>query len=189
MTEPSDHQTLLQALQSIINALPPSPPPYCLIGALALGAWGQVRATQDIDLLVLLEDDQLDGLQEVLAPIGFTLDVGWAETNPMLKGQVIRFRHVDYPLDLLTPRDEHDQEVLQRRQKLRLEDFSIWVCGPEDLIVLKLKAGRPRDFEDALSVVLLQGTKLDLDYLWSWADRLGLQGELQYVLNAAAPPS
>ncbi len=101
MTEPSDHQTLLQALQSIIKALPPSPPPYCLIGALALGAWGQVRATQDIDLLVLLEDDQLDRLQEVLAPIGFTLDVGWAETNPMLKGRGIRFRHVDYPHPML----------------------------------------------------------------------------------------
>lgn len=24
------------------------------------------------------------------------------------------------------------------------------------------------------------------EYLWHWADRLGLQGELQYVLQAAA---
>jgi hypothetical protein len=31
--------------------------------------------------------------------------------------------------------------------------------------------------------------QLDLPYLWDWADRLGLQGELHYVLQAAGAGS
>lgn len=58
---------------------------------------------------------------------------------------------------------------------------------PEDLILLKLKAGRPTDFEDALGIVMNPHLQLDLAYLREWADRLGLQGELRYVLQTATP--
>lgn len=187
MTDSSDKLSVLQTLHSLIKVLPASHPPYCLIGALALGAWGQVRATQDIDFLTLFEGDLMVSLQNRLEPLGFTLDGEWADANPHLRGQMVRFRHVAYPLDLLSARDAHDREVLQRRSEISLGEFSVWVCSPEDLILLKLKVGRPRDFEDALSVIQLQEGNLDMDYMWRWTDRLGLQGELQYVLNAASP--
>ncbi len=64
----------------------------------------------------------------------------------------------------------------------------LWVCSAEDLLLLKLKASRPHDFEDALGIVKNPHLQIDLAYLWTWADRLGLQGELQYVLSSAAPP-
>jgi hypothetical protein len=63
---------------------------------------------------------------------------------------------------------------------------AVWIATPEDLILMKLKASRPHDFEDALGIVKNPYLQLDLPYLWSWADRLGLQGELHYVLQAAA---
>ena len=62
-----------------------------------------------------------------------------------------------------------------------------WVCGPEDLILMKLKASRGHDFEDAISIMLNPNLQLDFDYLWSWAERLGLQSELHYVLISADP--
>jgi hypothetical protein len=52
----------------------------------------------------------------------------------------------------------------------------------EDLILLKLTAGLPRDFDDVMTIVANPTVHLDLDYLWSWAERLGLQSELHYVL-------
>lgn len=52
---------------------------------------------------------------------------------------------------------------------------------------MKIKVSRPHDFEDAMSIVLNPSLQLDLDYLWSWADRLGLQSELHYVLISAKP--
>jgi hypothetical protein len=62
------------------------------------------------------------------------------------------------------------------------------VASPEDLLLLKIKAGRDQDFLDATNIVTQQRESLQLDYLWNWADRLGLQGELTYVLKTAASP-
>jgi hypothetical protein len=62
---------------------------------------------------------------------------------------------------------------------------TVWIAPPENLILRKIEAGRPTDFEDALGIVKNRRLQLDLAYLWSWADRLGLQGELHYVLQAA----
>lgn len=40
-----------QALRELIVGLEKERVRYCIIGALALGAWGQPRATQDLDVL------------------------------------------------------------------------------------------------------------------------------------------
>lgn len=52
-------------------------------------------------------------------------------------------------------------------------------------MILKLKSGRPTDFDDVISIVQNPRLHLDLTYLRHWADRLDLQGELHYVLRAA----
>jgi hypothetical protein len=70
-----------------------------------------------------------------------------------------------------------------RRKKKRLAGRYCWVVAPDDFILQKVKAGRPRDFEDALSVVERSRPMLDLDYLHDWAARLGLRDELGFLLN------
>ncbi|RPH78019.1 MAG: hypothetical protein EHM80_11235 [Nitrospiraceae bacterium] len=59
------------------------------------------------------------------------------------------------------------------------------VSSAEDLILLKLSASRPRDFDDVMGIVGNADSPLGIDYLWSWAERLGLQSELHYVLISA----
>jgi hypothetical protein len=46
----------------------------------------------------------------------------------------------------------------------------------------KLKVGRPRDFEDAVSVLEQLKDKLDRRYLEHWARKLGVTEELSYIL-------
>ena len=58
-----------------------------------------------------------------------------------------------------------------------------WLVSPEDFIIQKLKVGRPRDFEDALSVLERCGKTLDKRYLQRWADRIGVSAELHYILS------
>lgn len=136
----------------------------------------------------MLDETRRTHLLGILEPFGFALDVRWMEVNPFLKGRMTRLRHRNYPVDLLVPQDAQEAQTLSRRRLVPLGDFNVWVCGPEDLILLKLKAGRPRDFEDVLSVIQHQGEKLDLSYVWKWADQFGLQSELHYVLRAGQPP-
>ena len=58
-----------------------------------------------------------------------------------------------------------------------------WVVSAEDFIVQKLKVGRPRDFEDALSVIERSGKILNRRYLQRWAGLTGISAELHYVLS------
>ena len=45
---------------------------------------------------------------------------------------------------------------------------AICLCSPEDLIIYKLISTRPRDHEDAGSVICRQGESLDDDYVLNW---------------------
>jgi len=55
------------------------------------------------------------------------------------------------------------------------------VISPEDIILHKIKAGRPHDFDDAISFFTNHRDALDHDYLNRWALRLGVREELDYL--------
>lgn len=179
---------LLLFLSTVQAALSSLSIPHCVIGAVALGAWGRMRATHDLDFLVLVDEPNREELIAQLSSSGIMVNQQWLAANPMAKSRVTRFTahgHPDYPLDIVYASDQHECQVLNRAQKTTLLGVSFSVVGPEDLILLKLKASRPTDFDDVISIVKNPHLQLDLAYLWDWADRLGLQGELQYVLQAA----
>jgi hypothetical protein len=126
---------------------------YALIGAWALSVWGISRATNDVDFLVLADEEELSHLSDRVIHAGFELDETWLKWNPLLRGIRLRFQFHGTTVDLLRPRDAHDQQVFQRKRKRRMDGRTYWVVSPEDFIIQKLKVGRPRDFEDALSVL------------------------------------
>lgn len=174
---------LEQTLQRVVRVLGKRRASYCVIGALALGAWGQPRTTQDLDLLTMLDGVKRSRVLADLQQNRFKLDTEWSKYNPMIRDWHFRLQHHGIPVDLLLPRDAHDLAVLERRRRKTLGSLRLWVISPEDLILHKLKAGRPRDFEDSLSVIIRQGKRLDLKYLNHWGGRLGLQEELTYLLS------
>ena len=157
--------------------------PYALIGAWALTAWGRTRATADVDFLVLIDAGYLSRLGDRLVRAGMTLDETWIKWNPLLRGSQMRFQFEGAAIDLLRARDAHDQQIFKRRKKQRMDGRYYWLVSPEDFILQKLKVGRPRDFEDALSVLDRVGEKLDRRYLKRWADRLGVAAELRYIVS------
>lgn len=156
---------------------------YVLIGAWALAVWGRPRATSDVDFLVLVNDEELDGLGDRLTRAGMALDETWVKWNPMLRGFQLRFQFEATTVDVLRPRDAHDQQIFRRKRRKRMDGRYYWVVSPEDFILQKLKVGRPRDFEDALSVLERCGKSLDHRYLRRWASRIGVSGELNYILS------
>lgn len=156
---------------------------YAMIGAWALSVWGTSRATNDIDFLVLVDEEKLSRLSDRMMDAGFELDETWLKWNPMLRGFQLRFQFQGTTVDLLRPRDAHDQQVFRRRRRKRMEGRYYWVVSAEDFILQKLKVGRPRDFEDALSVLERSGRSLDKRYLQRWSDRIGVSAELHYILS------
>lgn len=186
MTEGGSSPDYLAALSAFARALPKPGPDYCLIGALALGVWGAVRATQDIDFLMLLDDDSRDALMASLSAAGFQVDTRWADLNPTAKDSFVRLAFGPHAVDLMLARDAFHREALVRRRSVAIDGLTIAVASAEDLMLLKLRAGRDQDFVDVVGVAARQGPALDLPYLRAWAGRLGISGELEYALSAAA---
>lgn len=83
--------------------------------------------------------------------------------------------------DMFLAETDFQQEVLKRRISANVEGRLLWVITPEDLILFKLVAGRPRDMIDIQDVLCMQGT-LDEAYMRRWAEPLGVAEKLEEVL-------
>jgi len=96
---------------------------------------------------------------------------------------MVRCRIGNLHVDFLRSRDAHDRNVLRRRRQATFAGHLLWFPAPEDLILMKLKAGRDRDFDDATRVVEHNQASLNYRYLSRWARKLGVVDELNYVLR------
>ena len=70
------------------------------------------------------------------------------DLNSLLRGVMVRCRMENLYIDFLRLRDAHDRNVLRRRETFA--GHFLWFPAPEDLILMKLKVGRARDFDDAI---------------------------------------
>ncbi len=157
---------------------------YMIIGGIAVSVWGRPRTTLDIDLAVLTDREGLDRFGERAERQGFRIDREWAEWNPLARAKQLRLVHGALRIDLLLPTDAHDRHALTRRRLKSWHGRRLWFAAPEDLILQKLKVGRPRDFEDALSVFEAQKGRLEEAYLLRWGRKLGIAEELRYVVRS-----
>ncbi len=139
--------------------------PYLVIGGYAVAAWGEERATRDIDLLCLSDSQTIiKGLQE--EHLQFEHRLGdW--DDPI--SEVIRIdlgdKDIPFEVDLLIGIKNSPVGMFDRVRKLTIEGLIIPVASPEDMVLLKLLAGSARDLDDAKSILQIQGRKLNVDLM------------------------
>ncbi len=99
---------------------------------------------------------------------------------PIIKLQrYIRGESLD--VDVFLAESEFQEKVMRRRSQLDADGRLTWVVSPEDLVLLKVLAGRPRDLGDVADVLFIQG-QLDVQYMRHWASELGISQELEQAL-------
>jgi hypothetical protein len=100
---------------------------------------------------------------------------------PLVKARLyLEGRGID--VDLFLAESRFQRQLLLHRRQEQLDDAPIWLVSPEDLILLKLLAGRPRDHADIGDILFTQG-KLDEVYLRLWAKELGVITKLEQALT------
>lgn len=156
----SDVGDALGDLARALNALGVG---WYLFGAQAAILYGSTRVTEDIDVTVSLGDLSSPALVSALTSAGFTLrvaDVG----GFVVRTRVLPFVHqrTSMPVDLVLSGPGLEESFLARARTHRREGVDIPVASPEDLVVMKLLASRPRDVEDVRSVLKARGADLDV---------------------------
>lgn len=121
--------------------------PFCLIGGLALAAWGVARYTADADLLTM-DPRVLDpAFWFDLHPLHPHITRGEAD-DPL--GGVVRFPGPPCQ-DLILGRGAAVAIALSTC--LRSQPFPCPVASPLGLVLLKLEAGSPQDAADILALL------------------------------------
>ena len=175
-------------LEKLISVLEATGIPYAVCGSLSSGLYGQPRATNDADIIIAPTKDQLAGLLK-------SLEVGYYvsdETALKAMKNCSMFNVIDNELgwkaDLIFRKDgPYQLSEFNRRIRAKLMGIDLWMLSPEDVILSKLDwakgSGSDLQFRDVFGVIKLQWDKLDWDYLRRWAKKLGVENNLESVIE------
>ncbi len=141
---------------------------WYLFGAQAVIVWGRPRLTADVDVTVRLRLEDTAGFCHDMQEAGFDLRV--RDPEPFLaRTRVLPFLHVptQLPLDVVLAVSGIEDTFIERAVRIEIEGLSVPVTSPEDLIVMKVLAGRPKDLEDVRTVLTERLAKVDIAYIRS----------------------
>jgi hypothetical protein len=147
---------------------------YALIGGLAVSIRGQTRVTADVDLVVAADVERALSLAGALAGSPFqplVKEVDEIITTAFLLP--LRHRATGVKVDIAIGLSGFEQQAIARSEALELGGCMVPVATAEDLLILKLLAGRPQDEEDIRGLLIAQGEGLDWDYCLKTATELG----------------
>ncbi|MDO8141656.1 MAG: hypothetical protein Q6358_09165 [Candidatus Brocadiales bacterium] len=181
-----------ELLRKVIQTLDDAGIQYMVTGSVASSLQGEPRSTHDIDLVVAIERTDAKKLVKAFPSPRFYLDEESITDAINRQGMfnlidVTSGDKVDF---WILTNEPFDQSRFARRCAEEVSGMRITVSSPEDTILAKLRwaklsGGSEKQFTDALRVYEVQFGKLDMDYLHSWAKRLGVESILQRLQEAA----
>jgi predicted nucleotidyltransferase len=145
------------AFDQILRRLTKAEVRFVVVGGLALGAWGVVRGTKDVDIVVDPDIENLKRLAAVAEAIHGHAHAGGSFLSSQLSiaGQIASGEQVAIETDLgrldivqgLDGIPTYD-ELNTRSTKAEILGVEVAVCSIEDLKTMKRAAGRTRDLAD-----------------------------------------
>jgi len=165
---------------TIARALNEAGIPFMLTGSLAAAYYGTPRATQDVDLIIEPQPENLQRLLDNLGAAGLYVDREAAYEALQAGGQ---FNTIDptsgWKADLIFRKArEFSRTEFERRQPSELFGIEVALTTLEDLIIAKLEWSQMGDSDlqrrDIRELLEIAGPSLDSRYLHDWIERLGL---------------
>jgi len=139
--------------------------PYAIVGGLAASILGRPRITRDIDVLAILEEDAWGTLVASGKSRGFVPRISdcvqFARESRVL---LLRHEATSVEVDLVCAGIAYEEQIVHQASSRDLSTIAVRLPRPEDLIIMKAVAQRPRDVGDIEGIVDVQAT-LDWDYI------------------------
>ena len=162
MREPAE-QRFLSALRALRNSLQEFGAPWLVIGGVAVIAAGVPRLTADIDATIWAPGTDPEALLDLLRIHRIVPRISDAITFAKER-QVVLVQHEPsgVPVDLSLAWLPFEEEAVRCGVERDYAGVPIRLPRPEDLIIYKLVAARPRDLDDVEKLLLLYGGSLDI---------------------------
>ena len=133
-----------------------------VVGGVAVSIHGRPRMTLDADVTIAAGVADLPRILEVAAACGFSPRVDSPQEFTEAT-RVLPLRSVSdgWEVDLIFAGTPYEIEAISRAVATSLGGVDLPVISAADLLIYKILAGRSRDMEDAESIALRQGDRLD----------------------------
>jgi hypothetical protein len=154
VTSLGDLAPLLEPLAALQRLLSRFEDRGVIIGGIAVSLLGKPRLTADLDAMFLLSIADIPHLIEVAKSEGIEPRIEAAEEFAR-KNRVVLLRHqgsgtnIDISLGMLP----FEEEIVERSSMIRAGNISVRLPTPEDLVILKAVANRPRDVLDIRTII------------------------------------
>lgn len=173
-------------LKLILEALEDAGVEYLIGGAIAEWAWGEPRATQDLDIVINLPIKAVGKFsrelekRKMLVPADIILDAMIEDRADIPLNAIHMYSGLKADLYLMRDGDALRQSAFQRRL---LVDYGppigkVYIHSPEDLIIYKLiylsLSGQPKHARDIAAILKAKKGQMDFNYIEEWITHLGL---------------
>jgi hypothetical protein len=182
-------------LRLVIDALNAAKVEYLIGGAIAEWAWGEPRATQDLDLVVKIPLKSINKLskelekRDMLVPAEIILDAVVEDRADIPINAIHMYSGLKADLYPVREGDELRQSAFQRREQV---DYGppigkVYIHSPEDLILYKLiyfgLSQQSKHSRDIAAILKSKKNELEMDYIEQWVARLGLSSLWKEMLD------
>jgi len=145
------------AFDELLRRLVAADAQFVVVGGLAVGAWGVVRGTKDVDVVVAPDIDNLKRVAEVAVAAGGHIQQGEAFlgtpisiASALSSGEQVAIETDLGRLDIVQGLEGVPgyEELRTRSSQAEILGVAVAVCSLDDLKTMKRAAGRTRDLAD-----------------------------------------
>ncbi|MBI3016665.1 MAG: hypothetical protein HYY62_01490 [Deltaproteobacteria bacterium] len=184
---------VVSALEPLIKVLNRLNIPYYVGGSIASSTYGAFRATRDVDMVFNLDPKHVDELVNSLkSQYYIDRDMILEAIQHRSSFNLIHLKTM-FKIDVFILKERtFDHESFKRKKENKIDastNLTVYVSSPEDVILHKLEWYRAADhisdrqWSDVLSVLKVQGDRLDMSYMENWAKKLGILDLLEKALS------
>lgn len=144
--------------------------PYMIIGGQAVLLYGEPRLTKDVDITLGVGIEELPIIKESVRSLGLRIESDNID-DFVRKTMVLPSKEDETGIrvDLVFSFSPFERQAIERAREVIFDGTPVRFASLEDIVILKIVAGRPRDIED-VTTIILKNPGFDRRYIRSWLE-------------------